>query len=187
MVVRDEIGYFVLYRKFVALGVIALLSMTALAACGSDDDSGDDIATDDSIEAPVVDDAAPEDEPEESDDAVATEPEDDPDEHDDVSVPDDFEGQVIEVTITDNEIDMDVDVNNVEGGELYIIGTNEGSSEHGMAVRFPEQENPTSERSLQPGESDVIHTFFEDPFIIYCPVNNHAEEHDMEIEIDPVI
>jgi hypothetical protein len=190
---RGQIGQFVLFRNFLTLSVIVVLGMVAIAGCNGDDDATDDVATDDASGATISDDGAEADdaavvEHEDSAGDVADEATDDTDvEHDDVSVPDDFDGQVIEVTITDNHIEMDVSADEIEGGELYIIGTNEGSSEHGMAVRFPEQENPTSERSLQPGDSDAIHTFFEDPFIIYCPVEDHAEEHDMEIEIDPVI
>ncbi len=172
------------------LSVIALLGLAALAACGGDDDASDDIATDDVVEVPATDDTAVDDEndaaggtPEESDDA-AEEPAETTAEQDDVSVPDDFEGQVIEVTITDHEISMDVD--EVEAGEHFIIGTNEGSSEHALATRFPVQENPNIERVLQPGETDVIHTFSEDPFLIYCSIDDHAEAHGMEIEIDPV-
>ncbi len=172
------------------LSAIALLGLAALAACGGDDDASDDIATDDVAEVPATDDTAVDDEngvaadtPEESDDA-AEEPADTTAEQDDVSVPDDFEGQVIEVTFTDHEISMDVDV--VEAGEHFIIGTNEGSSEHALATRFPVQENPNIERVLQPGETDVIHTFSEDPFLIYCSIDDHAEAHGMEIEIDPV-
>jgi hypothetical protein len=160
-----------------------------LSACDDGDDANDDIEINDVAEAPATDDDATTDAGdtvEATDDTGDTsgEPEDTASEQDDVSVPHDFEGQVIEVTITDHEISMNVD--EVEAGELYIIGTNEGDSEHALATRFPVQENPNIERVLQPGESDVIHTFSEDPFLIYCSVDDHAEEHGMEIEIDPV-
>jgi hypothetical protein len=180
----------VLFRNTVTLGFIALLSLAALAACDNGDDASDDVATDDVAEVPATEDATADDETfdaiEDTDDTAGTsgEPEDTASEQDDVSVPEDFDGQVIEVTITDHEISMDVD--EVEAGELYIIGTNEGDSEHALATRFPVQENPNIERILQPGESDVIHTFSEDPFLIYCSVDDHAEAHGMEIEVDPV-
>jgi uncharacterized cupredoxin-like copper-binding protein len=95
-------------------------------------------------------------------------------------------GETIQVTLTDYEIEID---SNIEAGTYTFEVTNEGDSLHGIAI----QQAPTdgdeagifiASTTVAPGETETREfELAEGEYIIFCPVGEHREEHDMETEI----
>jgi hypothetical protein len=99
-------------------------------------------------------------------------------------------GEVIEVTLSDHEIEME---SSIQAGELTLEVTNEGDSMHGIAIQEAEfgDENGdgaagafVASTTVRPGETSTINVELEEgEYIVFCPVGEHREEHDMETEL----
>jgi hypothetical protein len=148
-----------------------------------DDATTDDAVTeDDDAEMNGADDATGDDAVTEDDEDVGTT--DHPASTDDDDGADN--GETIQVTLTDYEIEID---SNIEAGTYTFEVTNEGDSLHGIAI----QQAPTdgdeagifiASTTVAPGETETREfELAEGEYIVFCPVGEHREEHDMETEI----
>jgi uncharacterized cupredoxin-like copper-binding protein len=157
-----------------------------------DDAATDDAATEDddadmngADDGAVVEELDDEDAATDDDDAATTEH---PADMDDQDAPAD--GEVVEVTLSDYEIEMD---SSVEAGEVTFEITNEGDSMHGIAIQESEFSDEDGDgaagaflasTTVRPGESSTITVeLSEGEYIVSCPVGEHREEHDMEITL----
>jgi uncharacterized cupredoxin-like copper-binding protein len=148
----------------------------------SDDDAAVNGESDDAVVDELDDDEATED------DGVSTEhPADaDADDSDETSA-----GETYQVTLRDNEIEMD---EQIEAGEVTLEVTNEGESMHGLAIQQAELDDEEdasgaagafiASTTVRPGDSKTITIdIAEGDYIVFCPVGEHREEHDMEFEL----
>jgi hypothetical protein len=147
------------------------------------DDDADMNGTDDGavVEELDDDDAATEDD----EDTVTTEH---PADMDDEDTP--VDGDVIAVTLSDHEIEMD---SSIESGAVTLEVTNEGDSMHGIAIQeaqFADEDDNgdagafIASTTVRPGDTSTISVELESgEYIVFCPVGEHREEHDMEMEL----
>jgi hypothetical protein len=142
----------------------------------------------------VVDDADAADEEvvivDDEDDAATTN-----DEEDDAVTDDDemANGETVEITLSDHEIEMD---STIEGGQIVLEVTNEGESMHGIAIQQAGTNGNDDEEvegaggafvasmTVAAGETETREIeLAEGEYIVFCPVGEHREDHDMETEL----
>ena len=103
---------------------------------------------------------------------------------DDEAVTDDDDDAVVgdthEVILTDFEIDMPAEI---AAGDITFEVSNEGDSRHGIAIEDQEGEL-LGATTLVPGESGTVEVTLEaGTYIIYDPIGEHRDDHDMEVEL----
>jgi hypothetical protein len=185
-------------RSVVVIGASLALAFAFLAACNGDDlddgitDGGD--VTDEVTDDPAADDAVVE---EEEDDAVVEEDDEAVEEDDDevlghtAEEADDEEGlevveDTVDVVLTDYEIDMP---ETVTSGIVVFAITNEGDAPHGIAFELAGSGDESGEGIIgamfvDPGETEQVELELEPgDYVVFCPVGDHREEHDMETEL----
>jgi uncharacterized cupredoxin-like copper-binding protein len=181
MMIVSRKGSIVL-RRIVTITAIALLSMIVLAACGNGDD--DDAATDEVDDTTeVIDDAAVEDE-EETDDQGAARTDDGDAAGQTGGSPADDEAELmseqLDVTLIDHEIEME---QTASAGIVAFIISNEGEEEHGISIAPANgaDEDVLGTMYVEPGGDEQLELELEaGEYVVFCPVDDHREEHGME-------
>jgi uncharacterized cupredoxin-like copper-binding protein len=106
----------------------------------------------------------------EEDDAIV---EDDDDEVDEVA-------DAYDVTLSDHEIDMPEEVS---AGDVTFDVTNDGEVPHGIAIEDEDGELIAA-ITVEPGETESLEaTLEEGAYTVFCPIGEHREDHDMEVEL----
>lgn len=90
-------------------------------------------------------------------------------------------GNVVEVELTSYEIDMP---KTLQAGTItFHVVNNSQDDEHSIEIEGEGIEEEL-EPHLEPGEEGTLTVdLAPGTYRVYCPVNDHAEEHGMEIEI----
>jgi hypothetical protein len=164
-------------RNLLILASIAIVSLLVLAACETDDDDAGLINGDDTTEVG--------DEPEgaEPDEGAARTDDGDAAGQTGGSPADDSADLLsdqLEVTLIDHEIDMP---STADEGMVAFIISNEGDEEHGISIAPAngDEEDVLGTMYVAPGAEEQLEIELEaGEYIVFCPVNDHREEHGME-------